>query len=360
MGRSDQNLEKSLASNFQGALSYITSGLAVFGAISALQDLLPNLVRLSLIVKAIVAAYRLSREWLFGWLSDVLSWVYIRFPDLPGPLKDFFVVLSLIFVALNYESMRQQGVPLTATLAANLLRGLHAGNVFFWTEMTKSTRIFSTEYWLERRVALLDTGDDTSPTETPPAPSGDFGAAVMGLVLIAGVIAYFVGTTALCYGVPAYMLLLAVFPPVLAMATVYQVATTALVVVSGIVALFAVTVALFLVELPCSLVALVWDCLSSRGGGGVRSLQGVFARLARRSGQSALVATAPVATATLIVVASVNSYRTILAVLGLVLGLVGINALFLHVIDPLIEFPPDWLQELIEADPTHLHDTKTN
>lgn len=82
---------------------------SAFGLLSVFNDLIPNLIRLSLIVRAGVAAYRLGREWVYDRIQIAFSWINFELPEIPDAVKDALVIVALVLAALNFDSVRRFG-----------------------------------------------------------------------------------------------------------------------------------------------------------------------------------------------------------------------------------------------------------
>lgn len=92
-----------------GMLGWVSLGCAALGLLSAMNDLLPTLTRLSWIVHGIVEIYRGIRDWLWDGLERLVRLVGLDVPDIPEVWTDVLAVAALMFAAANLESVRRSG-----------------------------------------------------------------------------------------------------------------------------------------------------------------------------------------------------------------------------------------------------------
>lgn len=337
----------------QRALTYFSSLLAIFGAFSLVNDLIPNLVRLSLLFKGLVAAYRISRDWVFGGLIDLLASLHIVLPHIPELVRDSMVVVSLLFVALNYESMRHQGRTIVTILVSEVVSGLRAGKTN-WTGLLDS-ELFNPEFVASGLLGQFGLGPSTHDGGASGRESRVGVAILSVLFMTAALLTWVPVSVAVVYGALVYLGLLVFVPTLLPQASVLQgvlaIGCALGAVVFGFVSLFVLLMVELFVYVGLFFVEYVIGNELPRAR---QRFVDAFRRFSWRFGRLWVLVTSPALAGILIVIASINAYRTVLGVLGVVAGLVAINALFLHVIDPTIAHPPPWLIELIRADPTNL------
>lgn len=97
---------------------------AALGALSAFENVVPALVRLSLIMHGLAWVYRAARDWLFGWVIGALAAVGIEI-RITEPVRDAILIIGLVLAALNWESTRRTGRNLFLDLFRDVLDLFH-------------------------------------------------------------------------------------------------------------------------------------------------------------------------------------------------------------------------------------------
>ncbi len=100
---------------------------AAIGALNAFADLLPSLRRFSLIIQALTSAYRVTRDWLYARIYEAFSWVQITLPEIPEFWQDILIIASLALLALNFESFRRDKVSLPWALLRAMWAWISSG-----------------------------------------------------------------------------------------------------------------------------------------------------------------------------------------------------------------------------------------
>jgi len=258
---------------------------AAIGAFSAFVDLIPNLRRLSMLIQGLTAAYRITRDWIYEALQIAFGWIHIRIPDIPELWKDGLIIASLVLVALNLESLRRDKISLLWSMGLSL-RAWMSG-------------------WIGRRSierpALVRSQGWTAETIT-----------VLAMCLV-GILA-------------AFLLHLAGWP----------------------------LLQRFL-SWPAPLLMTIEGIIIGLGLRGLWSLSFLCVErlplpswLDRIFSVIVVVIFAAPALTFYLMSALWNGRLAVLAALGLVVGLVGLNMLCLYCIDPFVAAPPSWWTQLIE------------
>lgn len=116
---------------------------SAFGLMSVFNDLIPNLVRLSLLFKAAVSIYRQGREWVFDGIRWLFSWVNIHIPEIPQLVQDGIIVGALIMAALNLESTRRFRQSLAAAIMDRVTLKIRAISVGYGGAGLTPSLVFS-------------------------------------------------------------------------------------------------------------------------------------------------------------------------------------------------------------------------
>lgn len=326
----------------QHGLMWISAGLAILGAISVLHELMPQWMVLSLPLRGLVAAYRIAWDWVFSWFALAGDTASLSLPPVPEILRDVLVVLSLVFVALNYESMRHLGLPIPDLLLRELVTGLREGRTN-WTGLLQ-TRLFS-PLLVTRRVFR---DDELASWFTP---SGRVVVQLLGLSFLAFLI-WIPLSAALVYGLLAYAVLLAAVPHVLPESMGWRAVLVVLVGLAGVAVVFLVVFALLLLEMVFSTALLACEWARGQGTGGRLRYGRAMDRFSWRFRRLWVLATSPALAGVLVVVAAINARHTVMVVLSSVIVLMLVNSVFLYALDDVLAaHAPGWWFALIEADP---------
>ena len=282
---------------FAGFIVWFSLFASVIGLLSAFHDLIPMLTRLSLLTKALFAAYHIARDWLWHEIRIVFGWVHIHIPEIPVTWKDALVITSFVLAALNFESVRRHRISLFSSFWTNL--GIFAGNVFFNRSVNPNIGLFHGSTVFEGTL-------------------GDW--FVSFSILMAFLLEGF---------------LLHLFLNALGIATVLPFVPASW---SGVADSLAFGAALFAYFV---LTTTFEDDLEARVLG--KPLLWIRAILCF-----------PMAFVIFPQIALLNGRRAVVFAIGLIVFFVSMNFAFLRWIDPALQHPPLWLQQLINADPATL------
>lgn len=279
-----------LRERYAGFIVWFSLFASVLGLLSAFHDVIPMLTRLSLLTKALFAAYHIARDWAWHEVRWAFSWIHIRIPDIPVAWKDAIVIVSFVVAALNFENLRRHRISLIKSLrksllgtARHLLLNKDAGEDETWGLFGESAHSMEFPDWLIGAILFLSHFLE--------------GYLVHVLLSILGIRfgEYF-------------------FPD--PWGTVFDVSV------------FAAMAFLYLVLLAEARVPVV-----------------------RSTSRIPLLFSIPMGL-TILVLA--NGWRAIAFALGLIVLSIGTNFAFVQWIDPMLRHPPAFLDELIKADPASL------
>lgn len=283
---------KSNSQRWSRAAVVVSLVISAFGMLSIFDNLLPNLVRLSLVFKALTSAYRLGREWLFEGIQSLALAMGLSFPELSPLWKDALVCGGLLFAALNFESVWR----FKQSLVLSFFRDI----VGLW-----ATRFGGR---LHQNPTIFDNGQ---------------GAPWISMILAAWISGF--GIMSLAHGAGIGS------PSFLAWAEPFSLAVESAV-YGG------------------ALAAVIFVVATLEGDVSV-PIRGPLDLLVRLL--TLLLTTIPYML-TMALRSPLIGWRAIALSATLVVAFVGVNLLFDSVVDPLVRSPPHWLQDLIEADPNSL------
>jgi len=289
----EQSAKKTWRQRFAGVLVWPSLCLSAFGLMSAFDDLIPNILRLSFLFRVLATSYRMAREWLYDQVQWLFSWIHITIPEIPDLAKDIIIIVGFFLAALNLESFRKFGESLLSALFERVWRKIMAVFVGYGPEPERTSLVFTyaPEVTWERWVSH------------------------------------------------AGRLLLAIFFAWLAMPVMpwggladqpYEVRL-------GI----ATVVSLIVVEIAsrwASPIARAWTYPP-------RSVTEFIARIV------VYVTTFPGHILRLFLTGMIKARMALLIGAVIVAVLVGLNYLFLHILEPAMERPPQWLCAMVEANP---------
>ena len=278
------------------ALTWISLFGAAIGFFSFFDELMPNLVRLSFVLKALTGAYTFARDWVWDRVQWLFSLVHLRIPDIPEVWLDAFTVLSLVLAALNFESIQRYGRSLLLDFGRDVVQ-----YTLSW---------FGGSFHL--RETLFDTKDRTV--------SMLLGFWVLGFAFrgVGSIVGLEVETIALPQ-VPRSVI--AIAQPSIEAA------------VLGIVPIGCAMLGAFL------------------GGDLDVPPQGLAEILARTLVVMALLVPS---TFSLALTGILNGWRSVVLALALVIVLIGANRVAIYALDPFVRSPPQWVCAMVNANPDAL------
>lgn len=265
---------------------------SAFGLMSVFNDLIPNLIRLSILFKAAVSAYRQAREWIYDGAQWLAALVGVVIPEIPELVKDVIVIVALILAALNWESVRKFGESWLLSLARYVSNG--PTYLFGGPPITKPSLLDRVVGWREVVAAQVALGILLT--------------WAFGLARAFGADPH--------WGLPAPLAMLAV----------------------GTLVGFGI----FAADIALSMV-------TGRAGTPPKSPLQWVARTLQ------LPVLLPTMLLIRFGVGVANGWRAVMLALALVAGFVALNQVFALIVDPMLaDGVPDWLQVLIDADPDAL------
>lgn len=264
------------------------------GLLSALHDFIPMLTRLSILTKALFAAYHIARDWMWHGVREAFWWIHIRIPDIPVAWKDALVVTSLVLAALNYESLRRDRISLTRSFVRSLVAAA-------------------------KDVLLGDTGGEYGSLfdlDTADASRTIVLLSVPVTLLLEG---YLVRMLLDVFGIPSFM----TFLP-----QAWRVPADSAI-----------------------LACVLFVCVLPYWRDPYLPAKTLVRMLVNRLGSILLF---PVVLIALPMIGIIIGWRAVVVALTLIAILVATNFAFLTWVDPALQHPPAFLQRLIEADPAKL------
>jgi len=86
-------------------LTWVSLFSAAIGFLSFFDELMPNLVRLSFVFKALTGAYTFVRDWVWSGAQWLFGLIQITLPTLSEAFLDALAIAALAIAALNFESI---------------------------------------------------------------------------------------------------------------------------------------------------------------------------------------------------------------------------------------------------------------
>jgi hypothetical protein len=183
----------------KGGFLRALTGFSVLGAAigvwGVIDDLVPNLMRISNLLKWLVSGYEYVRERAYDLVQAAFALIGVAIPEIPPLVKDALMIGALIYAALNFESFRQDKAPLHVLMFRYLIAQFSLDDdepeikILNFPDTQITRRIMFTTYFIVNGsllwLALLGAGIPLPRLALPDVANFAWQAAALGgLVLL--------------------------------------------------------------------------------------------------------------------------------------------------------------------------------